>query len=374
MKPFLAPLVTALAVVFGTASPVHPEILVGVPTDLTGPLAWLGEQVQRGAELAVADLNAEGGVLGQQIELLIADDFCDPEQAIAAARKLVAADVVVVAGHGCSGASIAASTVYADAGILMVSYGSTNTTLTEQGFDLVFRVVGRDDHQAKLASDYLAQRWSDKSIAIVHDGEAYGRGLAEETKRQLNWRGVVEVLFAQIVPGRTDYLDLLDKVQSLNIDILYYAGYAPEAGLIIRQARDRGNDFKLVGSDALATEYFGLVAGAASEGVLFIGLPDPRHFEEAARLVETFRTGGYEPEGFTLYSYAAIQVWAQAVGKAGTFEAGAVATALHSEQFDTVLGRIDFDTKGDVTGYEPFEWYIWRGGHYAPVDSADLAE
>jgi branched-chain amino acid transport system substrate-binding protein len=264
--------------------------------------------------------------------------------------------------------------VYADAGILMVSYGSTNSTLTEQGFDLVFRVVKRDDHQAKLAGDYLAQRWSDKNIAIVHDGEAYGRGLAEEIKSQLNGSGVVDVLFSQIVPGRTDYLDLLDVVQSLHIDVLYYAGYAGEAGLIIRQARGQAHDFQLIGSDALATEYFSHVAGAASEGVLFVGLSDPRHFDEAARIVERFRTRGYEPEGFILYSYATLQAWAQAVGKAGTFEAGAVATALRREQFDTVLGRIGFNEEGDVTGYEPFGWYVWKGGHYAPVDPPELAE
>jgi branched-chain amino acid transport system substrate-binding protein len=372
MKHFFVRLIIALVAAFG-APLGHAELLIGLATSLTGPNAWLGEQVEQGAELAVADLNASGGLLGERVHLLAVDDYCDSEQAAAAARKLVAADVVVVVGHGCSGASIPASRVYAEAGILMVSYGSTTPTLTEPGFDRVFRVVGRDDDQGKMAGDYLAERWGDKSIAILHDGKTYGQGLAKETKRQLNGRGVVEVLYSQIVPGRTDYLGLLDSLQSLSIDVLYYAGYPREAGLIIRQARDRGDDFQLVGSDALATEYFWHVAGAANEGVLFIGLSDPRHFEEAARVVETFRAGSYEPEGFTLYSYAAIQVWAQAVGKAGTFKAGDVATALRSEQFDTVLGRIGFDDNGDVYGYEPFAWYVWREGDYGPLDPEELS-
>ena len=149
-------------------------------------MGWAGGDTERGAEVAVADLNAKGGVLGEQIELITVDDYCDGEQAVAAANKLVADRVVAVFGHQCSGAAIPASKIYADAGILMISTFATNPKLTEQGFTNVFRVVGRDDLQGRIAGDLLAERWGDKPIAILHDGQAYGKGLAEETKKRLN--------------------------------------------------------------------------------------------------------------------------------------------------------------------------------------------
>ena len=171
-----------------------------------------------------------------------------------------------------------------------------------------------------------------------------------------------------------DYSPLIDKLQALGIDALYFAGYTAEAGLIVRQARSRGYDLQIIGSDALISEYFWHVAGPAAVGVPFVSYADPRTHEEAAPVVEKFRAEGYEPEGLTLYAYAGVEVWAQAVAKAGTFEPKAVAEALRKNQFDTVLGRVGFDAKGDVYGFEPFVWYVWQDGNYAPLDPAKLTE
>jgi ABC-type branched-subunit amino acid transport system substrate-binding protein len=214
--------------------------------------------------------------------------------------------------------------------------------------------------------DYLAERWGDRDIAIVHDGQAYGKGIAEEVLRRLSDRGVTGILFEAIEPGHADYSKLIDKLQAEGIDALYFGGYTAEAGLIIRQARSRGYDLQMIGSDALITECFWHVAGPAAVGVRFVSYADPRISEEAAAIVEQFRADGYEPEGLTLYSYAGVQVWAQAVASAGTVETKAVAAALRTHQFDTVLGTIGFDEKGDVYGYEPFAWYVWKDGDYAP--------
>jgi branched-chain amino acid transport system substrate-binding protein len=182
----------------------------------------------------------------------------------------------------------------------------------------------------------------------------------------------MEAIYEQITPGQADYSDTLTKLEAAGIDVLFYGGYQPEAALLIRQARDRGYDLELVGSDALVTEYFWHVAGPAAVGVRFVSMADARTNEAAAPVVEKFRADGYEPEGITLYSYATVQAWAQAVEKAGTFEPKAVAEALHGHQFDTVLGRIGFDDKGDVYGYEPFTWYVWTNGDYEPI--ADLSD
>jgi branched-chain amino acid transport system substrate-binding protein len=337
-------------------------------------MAWFGEQMQQGMNMKIAELNATGGVLGQQVQLLMVDDYCNPEQAIAAAEKLVEARVAAVIGHLCSGASLPASKVYAKAGMLMISPYSSNPTLTEQGFANVFRVCGRDTLQASLVSDYLTKHWGGQDIAIVHDGQAYGKGVAEEALRRLSDRGVTGILFEAIEPGQADYSKLIDKMEAEGIDALYFGGYTAEGGLIIRQARSRGYDLEMIGSDALNSEYFWHIAGPAAVGVKFVSYADPRTNEEAAAIVKQFRAHGYEPEGLTLYAYAGVQVWAQAVEKAGRVEPKAVAAALRANEFDTIFGTIGFDEKGDVRGYEPFVWYVWQQGDYAPLDPAELAD
>jgi branched-chain amino acid transport system substrate-binding protein len=356
------------AVLFA-ALPAHAEVRIGAAAPLTGPNSWSGEQNERGIAMAVEELNAAGGLLGEPIKLIVADDYCDPEQGVAAASKLIADGVVLVAGHGCSGAAIPASALYQEAGIIMISPSATNPKLTEQGFSNVFRVINRDTEQAKLAGEYLAEQWANAKIAILHDGTVYGRGLAEETRRQLNQRGVKETKFGEIVPGRPEYIEMVAALQAAGIEVLFYGGYTAEAALIAREVHDRDYKLQLVGSDALNSEYFLRVAGPAAEGVRFVSMADARTREAAAPVVAKFRAQGYEPEGLTLYGYAVVQVWAQAVAKAGTFDTAAVVEVLRHNEFDTVLGRLGFDNKGDPTGVNSFIWYIWSDTGYHPAES-----
>lgn len=363
----------ALAAGFAASSP-RADVLIGSAAPLTGQMSWHGEQHQRGVDMAVAELNMAGGLLGRTIEVVTADDYCNAEQAVAAAEKLVAAGVVFVAGHSCSGAAIPASEVYEEAGIVMISNSATNPRLTDQGFRSVFRMVARDTLQGEMAAEYLAEHHADRQIAILHDGQAYGQGLAEVTKTELKQRGVTEVIYDQIVPGQPDYTDVIAELEAAGIDVLFYGGYQPEAALLIRQARDRDYDLQMVGSDALITEYFWHAAGPAAIGVRFVSMADPRTNPAAAPVVEKFLSEGYDPEGITLYSYAAIQVWAQAVEKARTIEPEEVIRVLRREKFHTVLGNIGFDEKGDVYGYDPFVWYVWQDGEYVPLEQSVAKE
>ena len=252
------------------------EIVIGAAAQLTGDYSWLGEQVERGAEMAVNDLNAAGGVLGEPVRLILVDDYCSGDQAVAAARKLVSDGVVFVAGHPCSGAAIPASKVYEEAGILMISSTASNPKLTDEGGPNIFRMAGRDDQIGRIAGNWLADRWRDAEIAILHDGQAYGKGLAEEVKEQLNERGVHEAMYETIEPGQLEYIDVVLRMKAAGVDVLYYAGYSTEAALLIRQARDRGYDLQLVSGNSLYTEQFWLVAGPAGEGAMFTSAPDPR--------------------------------------------------------------------------------------------------
>jgi branched-chain amino acid transport system substrate-binding protein len=355
-----------------SATPARAEIWIGLSAPLTGTYAWVGVSAEEGAKLAVAEFNAEGGLLGELIEIITVDDYCAGDQAVAAAQKLIEAKVAVVFGPMCSGAAIPVSKIFAEAGILMISPVATNPKLTEQGFRNVFRVVGRDDVQGKIAGDRLASTWGDKKIAILHDGEAYGKVLAEETKTRLNEHGITEVIFKAIQPRQVDYSDVVKEMKTAGIDVLYYAGYAPEAALLLRLARETGANLQLVGGDALGVEDFGLIAGTVSENTLFTNYLDPRERPEAAAVMARI---AYSSEGRVgpIMAYAAIQVWAQAVETAGTFEWEAVAETLRAGKFDTVLGRIAFDEKGDVIGYETFIWYVWRDGIPVPLEDAPAA-
>ena len=268
-------LITTLDVMVARA-----EILIGVAGPMTGDLAWFGEQMQRGTELAVTDINAAGGVLGQQVRLIEADDSCDPEQAVAAAKKLVSEGIILVVGHFCSHASIPASEVYQTAGVLMISPASSNPMLTELARANVFRVTFRDDAAGIVAGNYLADRWPDKKIAILHDGTTYGNGIAEETKKQLNRRGLTEVIYQAYVPGKADYGAEIAELQAAGIAVLYMGGYHTEMALMARLARDRGFTTVTVAIIALT-----LAANAAVFSVVNTMLLRPLPFRDAGQLV-----------------------------------------------------------------------------------------
>ena len=366
MSKRLSVLLTVCALTVIGAASVRAEILIATAGPFTGRNIFRGEQIQHGAELAVADINERGGVLGERVELLIADDACDPEQAVAVAKKLVSDGVVFVAGHVCSHSSIPASKVYETAGVLMISPASTNPRLTDEGGDNVFRVCGRDDQQGAVAGDYLAEVWGDEKIAILHDGSTYGKGLADETRKQLNKRGIVEAVYEAYAPGERSYSKLVARLQTADIDVVYVGGYSAEAGLIVRQARDRGYGAQFVAGDAVTNDEFWMITDSAGEGTLVTFGPDPRQNASAASVVDRLRERGFEPAGYTLHTYAAVQVWAQAANDAGTLALDGVVDSLRRGRFDTVLGEIGFDEKGDATtpGYV---WYVWQNGKYVPV-------
>ncbi len=355
------------AVVWTTANvtSAQAEIKVGIAGPLSGSALPSGEQQEIGALKAIDHLNDEGGLLGEEIVVTSVDDACEPEQAKAAARQLVSEGVIFVVGHVCSSASLAASKIYEEAGIIMISPASTNPKVTEEGGPNVFRVIGRDDQQGVIAGDYLADKYAKSKIAILHDGQAYGLGLAEFTRHQLNKRGVTEVIFDSYTAEQADYKSTVDKLVDAKVDVLYVGGYQGDIGIILRQAKNKIPNLKLISGDSLVGEDFPIIAGEAAVGTYFTFGPDIRLKPEAATVTAAFRDeDGYDPGGFTLYSYGAVQAWAQAVQQVGSSNPDAVIDALKSGSFDTVLGKIGFDEKGDVTGISPFVWYVFGEDNY----------
>lgn len=349
----------------GTASA---DITIAVAGPMTGQYATFGKQFSDGAAMALEDINKAGGVLGEKLQIVTGDDACDPKQAVAIANKLVGQGVAFVAGHFCSGSSIPASAVYAEEGIVQISPASTNPKLTdERAGPGVYRVCGRDDQQGSVAGAYLAENFGDKNIAIVHDKQAYSKGLADETRKAMNAAGKKEVMYETITPGEKDYTALVSKLKQAQIDVLYYGGYHTEAGLIVRQMRDQRMDAVLIGGDALVTKEYADITGKAGDGTMMTFSPDPRKNPAATEIVERFRAKGVEPEGYVLYTYAAIQAWKQAAEKAGSTDSEKVIEALNDTEFDTVIGKFKFDEKGDPN-LPPYAFYEWKGGDYAQID------
>src|SRR3954454_12400181 len=345
-----AALATPIAVRAGAARADIPIAVVGPisVTAMTGQYAAFGEEMMRGADMAVRDVNDAGGVAGQRLALKVVDDACDPDQAVRVAEELVRQGVAVVVGHFFSGASIPASKVYHGRAVLRISPASTSPRLTEQGFANVFRIAGRDDAQGAFAADYVVDKGLAERVAIVQDRTAFGRGIADEFRRRLGERGVPVALDEAISQGDRDFTALIDRMREAGVRLVYFGGYHVEAGLFARQAHDQGLGARLLVNSAMVNREFWDLAGAGGEGVLMTFAPDPRKLPSAAGVVRRFEAEGYSPEGRTLYAYAAVQVFAEAARRAGSTVPGALAEALHRGAYDTVLGTVSFDAKGDV--------------------------
>lgn len=373
MRSFSRLCVLLLAAFMGLGpSWARAEITFAVASPLSGQDAAFGEQVRQGAEAAIAFLNEKGGVLGQKIKLLTRDDVCDPRQAVAVANELVGGRTVVVIGHACSGAAIPASKVYNEEGVLMITPSATNPILTSQGFDTVFRVCGRDDQQGAIVGDFMAKRWPKGPLAVVHDRSGYGQGIAEEVKKTLKRHGITPKIDESIARGERDYGALVSRLKQEKIAALFYGGYYGEAGLILRQMRAQKLDTVLVGGDGLLSTDFWSIAGNAAEGALMSFNPDPRERPEAVEAVKRLRAKGYEPDGYTLYSWAAVEIAAEALRRANSTALEKVKAALRGGSFATVIGPIAFDAQGDVTRPD-YILYRWTKGTYVPLEKAGRA-
>ncbi|MCR0984367.1 branched-chain amino acid ABC transporter substrate-binding protein [Roseomonas populi] len=351
----------------GAMAQARGPIRIAMAGPLTGANATFGAQMREGVTQAVTDLNAAGGVLGQQLAMETGDDACDPRQAVSVANQLAGRQVRVVVGHYCSGSSIPASKVYTEEGVLQISPASTNPRYTDEGSWNTFRTCGRDDQQGAVAGKYIAENYRGKRVAVLHDNSAYGKGLADETKKTMNAAGLTETIYAAYTPGERDYNAVVSRLKAANIDVIYLGGYHTEAGLIIRQAKEQGMNCTLIGGDALTTNEFWQISGAAGEGCMMTFPSDPRKRPQAAEVVARFKARNVDPEGFALYSYAAAQIWAAAAAKANTVDPRKVADAMKaSGPWQTVLGPISFDRKGDIT-VPDFVFYVWKNGSYAEM-------
>lgn len=346
-------LATALALQVPGYGAAGAPVLIGVTVPLSGSSAEAGQDVLQGAQLAVNQANAKGGVLGRQIQIVSADDACDAQQGVTAAQKLVDAGVVAVAGGYCSSAAIPASGVFNKAGVAFVADASTNPTLTEQGFNNVFRDIGRDDLQGPFAANFMLNTLHAHRIAIVHDNTVYAKGLAQATQTALQGKpGVTIVYFDAITPGDKDFSAVLTKIKGLKPDVLYFTGYYAEGGLMAKQFKDLGVPGHFMAGDANSDPAFLQEAGSAADSDMITTAPIAA-FLPAAKAFITAYTAKYgkAPGPYSAYEYDATNIVIAAIKRAGSTDRASVIKSLaETKNFPGITGSISFNAKGDRSG------------------------
>lgn len=341
------------------AAPLPIKIGVGGP--MTGSDAVFGAEMRNGVEQAVRDINAAGGILHHKLSVEIGDDAGDPKQGVAVAKKFVADHLRFVVGHFNSGVTLPASSIYADNNILDITPASTNPQITERGLETVFRTCGRDDQQAAVAAKFLASL-DNKKIAIVHDKTTYGKGLADAARKDLAALGIKDVLYDGVETGEKDYSALVAKIKASGAEIVYWGGLQTEAARIVRQMRERGVGAVMMASSGIASDEFAALGGDAVIGTIMTFPRDPRNRPQAASVVKEFKARNVDPETYTLYSYAAVQIIQQAAKRAKSLDPKEIAKVMHAGRpFKTVLGDIAFDAQGDITRPD-YSIFIWRKG------------
>lgn len=361
--PRRTPLLTtlaALAALFDTAASAQ-ALKIAVAGPMTGPLAQYGDMVKTGATTAVEDINARGGVLGRQVELVTLDDACEPKQAVNVANKIASQKIRYVIGHVCSGSTIPASDIYENEAILMISPSATAPQLTEgRKRQFIFRTIGRDDQQGPAAAQHIIGRVKPKKVAVLHDKQSYGQGVASAVKAALDAAKVPVVLFEGLQAGEADYSAIVTKLKAQGVDFVYFGGYHPEMGLLLRQSREQGVRATFMGPEGVGNKDLSGIAGAAAEGML-VTLPADFAAEPAnAALVKSFTAKKRDYSGpFVLTSYAAVQLVADAMVRARSADPAKVAAQLRSGTFQTPIGPVQYDAQGDLKSFK-FIVYAWH--------------
>jgi len=367
VKKFI--LIGLLSLVVPASGFAADTIKIGVAGPHTGDLAPYGIPTKEAAEMVAEQVNAAGGVLGKQVEVVPMDDQCKPEIATNAATKLVSQGVDIVIGHVCSGATKAALGIYKESNVIAISPSATNPPLTQSGdYPNFFRTIAPDDDQGKLAASFATDKLGAKKIAILHDKGDYGKGFADYSKAAIEAGGKAEVvLFEGITPGAMDYSAVVQKIRREGADAVIFGGYHPEASKLVGQMKKKRVKVPFIGPDGVKGDGFLEIAGEDAEGVYATGPMDVSAYAENKKAKEDYAAKyGKEPGTFFDQGYAAMQAALAAIEASGGTEYAGIENALRNNFVDTAVGKIKFDAKGDAEGVG-FSVFQVQGGKFVEL-------
>lgn len=357
----------ALSMALSFSAQAADTLKIGIAGPFSGAVSPYGQMQLQGAHAAIDAINKRGGVAGMKLTAIEYDDGCEPKQAVSVANRVVADGVRYLVGHLCSSSTQPATDIYKDENVLVIT-GSTNPGITHRGYPLIFRTIGLDSEQGETAARHIIDQVKPKSVAIIHDKQQYGKGIAMIVHDQLKAAGVNIVSVDGVNSGEKDFSALITKLKREGTDFVYYGGYHPELALIMRQGKAAEFMPTYMGPEGLGNKDIAFLAGDAVEGLL-VTLPTrydllPRN----ASVVETLKAKGVDPSGpFIWTSYAAVEALADAIGKVGAEDPQAVADAMRNTTIDTAIGELSWDSHGDLNGF-PFGVYRWhQDGTGTPV-------
>ncbi|WP_158780770.1 branched-chain amino acid ABC transporter substrate-binding protein [Pantoea sp. BAV 3049] len=340
---------------------VAKDIKVAIVGAMSGPVAQYGDMEFTGAKQAIADINAKGGVNGDKLVGVEYDDACDPKQAVAVANKVINDGIRYVIGHLCSSSTQPASDIYEDEGVLMITPAATNADLTTRGYKMIMRTTGLDSDQGPTAAKYILSEIKPQRIAVIHDKQQYGEGLARSVQDSLKKSGGNVVMFEGITAGDKDFSTLVARLKKENVDFVYFGGYYPEMGQILRQSRAAGLKTQFMGPEGVGNSSLSNIAGAASEGML---VTLPKRYDQVPAnqpIVDSLKAKKLDPTGpFVWTTYAALQSLTTGMERSKSAEPEDIAKNLkEGAPVPTVMGDLSWDAKGDLKGFEfgIFKWH-----------------
>jgi branched-chain amino acid transport system substrate-binding protein len=346
----------------------HADITLALAAPMTGPMAAQGEEIKAGAEAALEEINAAGGIRGEKLALTIHDDICNATQATVVANKIITDAPMGMIGHLCSAATLAAAPIYAETGFPQITF-SSNPKITESGYTHLVRLVGRDDQQAPDLIDYMAAHLPENfKIAVLDDKGSWGLGFADLAVEALGKKAIPIVFRDSITSGQKDFSSLITRLKTENITTVVMGLYVTEGALLVRQAREQGFTGSFYGGDPLQTPEFAKVAGPASNGVMQSGLFDPRNTENGKKLLAKLEVAHKGIGVYTFYAYAAVHIYADALAKATDAKPKTLSAQLKNQEFDTLLGKVSFNAKGDMKDFK-YRMFIWKDGNVAPLEN-----
>ncbi len=332
-------------------------VKIAIAGPVTGPVAQYGDMVRLGTDMAIKRINAAGGVNGKQLEAVVLDDACEPKQAVTVANKVVADGIQFVVGHVCTGAIMPASEIYGNEGIIMITPSGTGPQITEEaykkGYKTIFRMIGRDDQQGPAAANFIAETIKPSKVAIIHDKQSYGQGIATSVQSELKKHGVEVVLFEGLNKSDNDFSALITKIKGTNADFVYFGGYHDVMGLLLRQAREQGLNAKFMGPEGVGSSDIFAIAGDAVEGMLFTFPKDFSQDPRNADLIQAYRDAKQDPSGaFVMPGYASVLVMAEAMKATQSEDPEKIIEYLRQNTIETPIGNVSYDEKGDLKDFE----------------------
>ncbi len=355
LRPAILLLAAALSMTGGAASA---QFAVGLAAPLTGPNAILGEQMLAGARAAGRATDTD---------IVVADDQCSAASGEAAARRFIDEGVRVAIGFLCTETITAALPILAEADIPTITTAVRTASLTDRSERTgwpVFRLAPRADAETQAVGTLLTRLWREELFAIVDDGTIYGRELAESFRLEAELAGLQPVFVDTYRPQMDNQIGLVGRLVRAGATHVLVGGDREDVAIIARDAAQLGDGLVIASGESLRAAP-GEVELA--DGVIMIAPPDWQELASASSL-EALTAEGIAPVGYTLPSFAAIEIASIALAAAedqGT--AADLATILRERDFPTLLGSLGFDQKGDV---EPLAYRVYRheGGDFVPVE------